>query len=211
MIDLNHSNLTIFPDLSEACKLESLNLQGCINLVEASSVYYLPKLEYLNLSDCSNLKKFALLSPSMRYLVLGGTAIEELPPSIGCLSALVTLDLRNCARLKGLPSSISELKSLRDLNIAGCSNLLKILSETGMEVPSSIECLTMVSPLFQSFYTSLKSVFRSGIRKLKSSLDGFEDHKIISCIVLSSCLSFYFFFFCIFITICVSILVEICN
>ena len=60
---------------------------------------------------------------------MNGTAIEELPSSIGCLSRLLELRLFYCNRLKSLPSSLCKLKSLQYLYLIGCSNLQSLPGE----------------------------------------------------------------------------------
>ncbi|XP_060673936.1 probable WRKY transcription factor 19 [Ziziphus jujuba] len=65
-------------------------------------------------------QKFA---PNLRYLILRGTAIETVPPSIGYLTGLVELDMEHCKRLKSLPTSICHLKSLETLYLCGCEKL----------------------------------------------------------------------------------------
>ena len=56
-------------------------------------------------------------------LFLDGTAIEELPLSIGYATRLVLLDLTNCKELKGLPGGICNLASLETLLLSDCSKL----------------------------------------------------------------------------------------
>ena len=45
-------------------------------------------------------------------LFLDGSAIPELPSSIGRLNGLVSLNLTDCKKLASLPQSICELTSL---------------------------------------------------------------------------------------------------
>ncbi|CAI0556427.1 unnamed protein product [Linum tenue] len=163
LINLSHSNLTKIPDLSAAQKLEILNLQDCTSLVELSSIQFLTKLKSLNLkgckslgtvpnvvglklletldlSDCSQLGTLPELPRNLKYLYVGGTAIEELPSSLGGLAFLVILDVKNCTRLQQIPIS-SKLNSLESLDISGCPHLLKRLSGNGNgELPESVGC-----------------------------------------------------------------------
>lgn len=123
-IDLHHSsNLIQLPDLSRASHLESICLQNCKRLSSVSSQFQsLNELTSLNLDGCLSLHKFPELPGSIKELNLSGTSIENLPSSIGCLSNLETLLLRNCERLESLPPSISKLKTLKLLIMSGCSN-----------------------------------------------------------------------------------------
>ncbi|XVF70290.1 hypothetical protein PTKIN_Ptkin11bG0149400 [Pterospermum kingtungense] len=111
-------------------------------------------LEKLILRGCSNLKRFPEIDGEMECLVelyLDGTSIEELPSSIGHLSGLVLLNMKDCKNLASLPSSINGLKSLKFLYLSGCSkienlpeNLQQVeyleeldLSETAVRKPDS--------------------------------------------------------------------------
>ncbi|XP_022717114.1 TMV resistance protein N-like [Durio zibethinus] len=171
-------NLIKTPDLTMAPNLESLILEGCTRIVDVHpSIGVLKKLKHLNLRDCkslrslptkigtesletliltgcSNLQRFPEIGGEMKCLMelyLDGTGIEELPSSIGQLSNLVLLNLKNCRKLSSLPSSIDGCKFLKTLNISGCSriktlpeNLQQVelleeldLSETAMRKPPS--------------------------------------------------------------------------
>ncbi|KAL5843182.1 hypothetical protein ACOSQ4_009140 [Xanthoceras sorbifolium] len=82
-INLEHSkHLTIFPDLFGAVNLESLNLQGCTNLLELPvSIQCLNNLKVLKLTNCKSL--------------------EALPNCSG-LESLRQLDLMGCSNVKTL-------------------------------------------------------------------------------------------------------------
>lgn len=69
-------------------------------------------------------------------LHLDGTAIRELHHSIGKLTGLVLMDLRNCKNLLTLPNSIGCLTSLKLLALGGCSRLDQIPASLG-----NISCL----------------------------------------------------------------------
>ncbi|XP_060673931.1 disease resistance-like protein DSC1 [Ziziphus jujuba] len=79
-------------------------------------------------------QKFA---PNLRYLILSGTAIETVPPSLGYLPGLVELDMEHCKRLRSLPTSICHLKSLETLYLCGCEKL-----KTFPEILEPMEHLT---------------------------------------------------------------------
>ncbi|XP_061995458.1 TMV resistance protein N-like isoform X2 [Rosa rugosa] len=152
-IKLCHSrNIVETPDLTGVQNLESLDLEGCENLVRIhQSLGFLKKLIVLNLkgcksletlpsriemesleililSNCSKVKKIPEFVGNMErlsLLCLNETAIEELPVSIERLSSLVSLNLSNCRNLVCLPSTINKLKSIKDLNLSGCLKLGK--------------------------------------------------------------------------------------
>ncbi|KAJ9707301.1 hypothetical protein PVL29_002333 [Vitis rotundifolia] len=69
--------------------------------------------------------------PCLRKLCLDGTAITELPSSIGYATEVVRLDLKNCGKLRSLPSSICELTLLQTLSLSGCSDLGKCEVNSG--------------------------------------------------------------------------------
>ncbi|XP_024162312.1 TMV resistance protein N-like [Rosa chinensis] len=131
------------PTIEVLERLTVLNLKDCKNLVLfASSVGGLKSLKVLNLSGCSKLKKLPNdmgLLESLEELHVNGTAIRELPSSIGMLERLPLLKMKDCRDLVSLPISVSGLKSLKVVNISGCSKLDTLPEELG-----HIECLVEV-------------------------------------------------------------------
>ncbi|KAL5778573.1 hypothetical protein ACOSQ2_009310 [Xanthoceras sorbifolium] len=89
---------------------------------------------------CSNLEKLPEMPCNIGELLLSGTAIEELPLSTKYLSRLVVLDISDCRRLKRLPSSICEWKSLKALYLEGCTKLDELPDDIG-----TIESLVALS------------------------------------------------------------------
>ncbi|KAG6676631.1 hypothetical protein I3842_15G161700 [Carya illinoinensis] len=63
------------------------------------------------------------------HVDLTGTAIEELPSSIGYITGLGFLDLSSCVKLKCLPSSIHQLRSLGWLDLSDCPNIISFGTE----------------------------------------------------------------------------------
>ena len=142
-------------------RLTRLNLKGCVNVNVKTlpSKFEMEFLEDLILSGCTKLKKIPEFGENMQRvlkLYLGGTAITKLPTSIGHLTSLVLLDVRDCKSLTCLPSIIFNLKLLKDVNISGCSKLQRLPENVGnaesveeldvsgtaiREVPSSIGLL----------------------------------------------------------------------
>ncbi|KAF2309358.1 hypothetical protein GH714_001722 [Hevea brasiliensis] len=190
----NSKHLTAFPDLSQAKNLDRLNFEYCTSLVEVpSSIRFLDKLvdmnmrcctsltslpsgiklrslKTLNFSGCLNLRKCPEVAGNINYLNLNEIAIEELPKSIGHLSGLIALNLRDCKRLSNPPGSIRLLKSLMTVDLSGCSNITLFpdisgdirylyLRETAIEeTPSSIGCLSRLSCLDLKNCTRLKNL-----------------------------------------------------
>ncbi|KAK9941885.1 hypothetical protein M0R45_007577 [Rubus argutus] len=191
------SNIEKFPEISEVMKelvelyldataieelpssinnltsLATLILRGCRQLKILPSSICLKSLKDLDLSGCSNLEKFPEISDVMTELVelyLDATAIQELPSSINNLTSLATLILRSCRQLKILPSRIC-MKSLKVLDLSGCSNLEKFpqISEVVKELtllyldhtainklPSSIERLQGLQLVYRRMNTAPK-------------------------------------------------------
>ncbi|XP_065621124.1 disease resistance protein RPV1-like [Quercus suber] len=151
-IDLSDSKFLIrTPDFSGLPRLERLYLIGCHNLVEihpsigqlrrlvvldlesCGSLTNLPSmstemesLTILNLCDCiniTNIPEFKGIMKSLSELSMNKTAIEELPSSIECLTALTSLNLGDCQNLECLPSNMDSLRSLEKLLLPGCLKL----------------------------------------------------------------------------------------
>ncbi|KAL7215559.1 hypothetical protein ACSBR1_027670 [Camellia fascicularis] len=164
IMNLSHSTyLTKSPNFTRVPNLERLILEGCTGLVNLHpSIVVVRRLICLNLKDCKSLKslpygiqlvslevfivsgcsKLDNVLVSLGYmkclskLCLDGTGISELPPSVGYLTNLGLISLRNCKNLRSIPNSICQLKDLRTLNLFGCSKLDKLPQELGV-----LDCL----------------------------------------------------------------------
>ncbi|XP_040872126.1 disease resistance protein RUN1 [Glycine max] len=116
--------------IGDSLYLETLNLQGCIQLKEIGlSIVLSRRLSYLDLKDCKcliNLPRFGE-DLILQILVLEGCQkLRHIDSSIGLLKKLRRLDLKNCKNLVSLPNSILGLNSLECLNLSGCSKLYNI-------------------------------------------------------------------------------------
>ncbi|XP_042963137.1 probable disease resistance protein RPP1 isoform X2 [Carya illinoinensis] len=117
-------------------KLDTLNLSGCNKLKRLPSRLQLRSLQLLNLDNCSSLQNFPEIECEMEHLQevsLSGTAIEELS-SIRYLTGLLSLCLNYCVNLKGLPSSIHQLRSLDYIGLDHCPNIISFGMEEEEEV-----------------------------------------------------------------------------
>ena len=138
-------------------RLTLLNLKGCVNVKTLPSMFKMESLKVLILSSCSKLKKIPEFGENMQHvleLYLGGTAITKLPTSIGHLTGLVLLNVRDCKSLTCLPGIIFNLKLLKDVNILGCSKLKRL--------PENVGNIESVEEL---------DVSGTAIRKVPSSID----------------------------------------
>lgn len=79
-----------------------MELRYCHQLIKTTDFSRIPNLEELHLECCTNL--------------------IELHPSIGYLKKLITLNCKNCKKLKSFPA-VLELDSLQTLILTGCSKL----------------------------------------------------------------------------------------
>ncbi|XP_028793756.1 disease resistance-like protein DSC1 [Neltuma alba] len=134
------------PDMSHVQNLKTLSFRECRNLIKVhDSAGSLRKLILLDVGECTKLKSFPceINMPSLEDLILSdckslnyfphivrkmdalnsifadGTAIKELPPSIGNLSRLGTLFISSCKSLRELPNSLLMLQNLSTLALGG--------------------------------------------------------------------------------------------
>ncbi|XP_075650739.1 TMV resistance protein N-like [Castanea sativa] len=126
-------------------KLTVLNLKGCKNLKSLPRKFEIESLKILILSDCSKINTIPEFGENMgrvTELHFDGTAITKLPTSIGNLSGLASLNVRDCKNLMSLPSTFFNMTWLKDLNLCGCSKLLENLGrgesvDVNGQMPSS--------------------------------------------------------------------------
>uniref|UniRef100_A0A7N2M7Q0 Uncharacterized protein n=1 Tax=Quercus lobata TaxID=97700 RepID=A0A7N2M7Q0_QUELO len=139
----------LHPSIGQLSKLKSLDLSYCKSLTNLPSL--LAKMESftsIDLFGCSKIKKipeFKGTMKSLSRLILGWTAIEEVPPSsTDQLSKLEALDLSLCKKLR----SLSELPStMRYINMESCCSLEPspvLLRQSSLSRPYS-------SPFFRGY------------------------------------------------------------
>ncbi|KAA3474644.1 TMV resistance protein N-like isoform X1 [Gossypium australe] len=190
--------VTKFPEIPRT--LKTLNLSGtrieevpssiqCLNRLASlhmsctrihnlpDSVVKMDSLKIICLSHCPNIIHFPNVSENIEDLNLAYTQIEEVPLSIGCLSKLSLLDMSG-TRIGNLPSTISNLDSLKAIHLCHCLNITKfpnvsktvkilLLDNTPIEeIPLSITLLRGLSWLSMSDCTRIKSL-PSSIFQLK--------------------------------------------
>lgn len=115
-------------------QLVVLSLKGCESLERIPHSISLKSLQKCVLSGCSKLDKFSEIEGNMEHLSelhLDGTAIKEMPISVGFLTGLVLLNLRACKYLLSLPKVLCNLTSLVSLNLSGCLHLEQLPENIG--------------------------------------------------------------------------------
>ncbi|XP_059445303.1 disease resistance protein RPV1-like, partial [Corylus avellana] len=162
------SLIEVHESIEHLKKLVLLNLQGCKNLKNLpESISNLRSLKTLNLSDCIKIDKLPKQLGNMVALVellADRTAVKQLPYSFGLLKNLKTLSLSGCKGQSSrswmsrfvssispkfmkpiylLPTSVSGLCSLTELNLGGC-NLFED------EIPIDLGSLSSLKYLYLS-------------------------------------------------------------
>ena len=117
----------IHPSIGQLSRLIVLDLEYCVSLTDLPSMSSkMESLKILKLCGCPKIGKipeFKGIMRSLSELHLDDTAIEKLPSSIECLTALTLLSLRDCQYLTCLPRNMDSLRSLEKLVVIGCSKL----------------------------------------------------------------------------------------
>ncbi|KAJ4907897.1 Disease resistance protein (TIR-NBS-LRR class) family [Raphanus sativus] len=137
-------------------KLLTLRLQGCSKLEALPVNINMKSLNELDLTDCSLLKCFPEISTNIKYLRVGGTAIEQVPSSIKSWSRLHDLHMTYCeslgesphvfdcitelhltdARIQEIALWIKDMSRLHKLVVKGCTKLVSL-----PQLPDSIAFL----------------------------------------------------------------------
>ncbi|CAL5413906.1 unnamed protein product [Camellia sinensis] len=126
ILNLSNSKcLTKSPIFCALPMLDELLLESCTGLMELhESIGLLDKLVHLNLKDCMNLRYLPgsiCKLKSVKHINLTGCAkLEEFPKHLGHMESLTEL-LADGTAIKQLPFSIGLLKNLRTLLLKGCN------------------------------------------------------------------------------------------
>ncbi|KAL5843535.1 hypothetical protein ACOSQ4_009493 [Xanthoceras sorbifolium] len=157
-LDLSNSqHLTRIPEFSNAPCLEVIYLHICKSLLDSgSSFQHLNNLHYLSLYYCEKFRNFPEMAGNIETLYLNGTAIEEVPSSIGSLTKLTYLNISCCRRLKHISPTIYKLKSLSKLFFVYCSNL-QSLPEIS-EIMESLEELDLYGTTIKQLPVSIENL-----------------------------------------------------
>jgi Leucine-rich repeat (LRR) protein len=188
VLRLNGTAIKELPlSIGQLSDLTLLDLKRCKSLTNLPCNISLDSLEALILSDCSKLEKLPEIVRNMerlKVLRLNGTAIKELPLSIGHLSGLTILDLKDCKSLLTLPSVICNLTSLQYLNLSGCSKVDKLPNDFGnlkilkvlvglSKNPQTHLMGPMVGRILKIPYKFQMGQLQSQWQKIKEAMQGF--------------------------------------
>ncbi|KAF3457220.1 hypothetical protein FNV43_RR01877 [Rhamnella rubrinervis] len=103
--------------------LENSNIERLWDNPKMEPLYNLKSIELIDSSKIRKLENFSLF-PNLETLILNRSFdLEEIDPSITVLKRLTLLRLKDCGRLKSLPTSMGGLKSLKVLSLVDCSSL----------------------------------------------------------------------------------------
>ncbi|KAK4354861.1 hypothetical protein RND71_027055 [Anisodus tanguticus] len=159
------------PESFEPSELIMLHLESS-RLVELLPISKkLTNLKHLDLRFSHVLTKTPNFgdTPNLETLILHGCEnLEEVHPSLGHCTRLITLNLWDCKKLKKLPKFVC-MESLETLNLYGCTSL--------EEFPETCGDMPRLSKLY---------VESPWIRSLPPSLSGLRYLELIGCKVLES-------------------------
>ncbi|XP_054777352.1 disease resistance protein RUN1-like isoform X2 [Prosopis cineraria] len=114
--------IKVHDSVGSLSKLVVLDVGGCVKLTGFPHEINLPCLTDIDLSHCKSLDYFPHIVGKMDALTdvwAEDTAIKELPPSIGNLAGLESLNLSFCQSLRQLPNSLFTLQNLNWLDLGG--------------------------------------------------------------------------------------------
>ncbi|XP_048421708.1 disease resistance protein RML1A [Pyrus x bretschneideri] len=140
-------------------KISSLDIGDCRDLKKLPNNNCKLKVSgYFSLEYCSSLDEFSELPRDISVLDLTCTSIEVLPiSSMECLISLTTIKLNDCERLVTLPPSICKLKSLKELDLTGCSKF-KNFPEI-FEPMEHLEFLSLEGTAVKELHSSIEFLF----------------------------------------------------
>ncbi|XP_022735042.1 TMV resistance protein N-like isoform X2 [Durio zibethinus] len=129
ILDLSYSICLVkTPNFAGLSSLERLEFEGCTSLIKVhQSIGLLERLVILNLAECNNLRELPDSICNVRSLetlsVNGCSKLNRLPEHMDKLEGLRKL-LANGSAIKQLPISLGLLKNLEELLLAGCKEEL---------------------------------------------------------------------------------------
>ncbi|WMV55683.1 hypothetical protein MTR67_049068 [Solanum verrucosum] len=141
-LNLCGNNFEYLPrSIAQLSALRSLYLSNCTRLKELPGLMGMQYLDTLDLSYCNLIDGGFLkdIVSSLKKLYLCGNNFEYLPRSIAQLSALRSLYLSNCTRLKELPEFPQQLDTIKAdwSNDSICDSLFQNISSLQHEISDS--------------------------------------------------------------------------
>ncbi|CAN1805510.1 Disease resistance protein L6 [Linum perenne] len=120
-------SLRRLPNLSGLDNLETLDVSGCIQLVDVTGLAKLISLQKLNMSNCWSIEELPDISGMKSLNILDLSECIKLIKVIGLekLESLEQLHMAGCKSVKELPD-MSDLKNLWLINFKGCTKLKKV-------------------------------------------------------------------------------------
>ncbi|XP_042956563.1 disease resistance protein RUN1-like [Carya illinoinensis] len=177
ILNLSYSkNLTKSPCFIQVPHLEMLIFEGCTSLDEVhESIGHLERLVLLNLEGCKNLKNLPRSIPNLVSLetlnLTGCLKLDKLPEQLGNMIALREL-IADGTAIKQLPSSVGLLKNLKTVSLSACegepSNSWFSCFSLWMSPKSSI-----CASLLPASISGLSFLQRLVLRQCNLSEDGF--------------------------------------
>ncbi|KAF9618314.1 hypothetical protein IFM89_000949, partial [Coptis chinensis] len=143
-------------------RLESMIIKDCPKL---ESFPFLPCVKHLALRSCKetivrSLRSLPSLSSLVIYLIAELTFFPK--GSLCNLTALKSLNIVRCRKLKSIPEEIENLTELTSLKLTDCQDLVSL--------PEGLQKLTSLTSFTIKSCKSLKSLPAMGIQGTKSSL-----------------------------------------
>ncbi|CAN1270345.1 Disease resistance protein L6 [Linum perenne] len=146
--------------------LETLDVSGCIRLVDVTGLEKLESLQKLNMSNCWSIEELPDISGMKSLDDLNVSECIKLKKVIGLekLESLTVLSMAGCKSIKKLPD-MSQLKVLFEIDLKGCTKLKKVTGLT--KLPFLIK-VSMDTRLEVQHY--LKSLVREGINAVRERM-----------------------------------------
>lgn len=114
--------IKVHDSVGSLCKLIKLDVGECTKLTSFPREIKMESLQEINISNCKKLYYFPRIVGKMDALTgifADGSAIKELPPSIGNLPNLEDLFISSCKRLEEFPNSLLMLQNLSTVMMGG--------------------------------------------------------------------------------------------
>ncbi|ERN02715.1 hypothetical protein AMTR_s00085p00136920 [Amborella trichopoda] len=175
---LDNTIITELPDsIGSLVNLKKLSLRKCKKFSRLpASMGKMKSLRHLNIEETAIVKlpdDFGSLSSLNVLKMPDCPQFKEFPQNFGSLTSLRTLDIHNNGKLTRLPSALSCLHSMEELNANHCNlegsipdefeklyslTTLRLRNNKFHQLPSSMRGLSQLKTLFLSHCTQLRSI-----------------------------------------------------